>query len=48
MRSFCSEFGLSPISRMRLVIDKEDAGEADLMNLLSRPREKRTLPAVVN
>jgi P27 family predicted phage terminase small subunit len=48
MRSFCSEFGLSPISRMRLVIEKEDVGEADLMELLSRPREKRTPPVVLN
>ena len=43
MRSFCSEFGLSPVSRMRLAIEKEDGGDADLMELLTRPREKRTV-----
>lgn len=47
MRSFCAEFGLSPVSRMRLVIDKEDASEADLLELLGQPREKRTPPIVV-
>jgi P27 family predicted phage terminase small subunit len=47
MRAFCSEFGLSPVSRMRLAIDKEDAGEADLLELLGRPREKRPVPTTV-
>jgi P27 family predicted phage terminase small subunit len=46
MRSFCSEFGLSPISRIRLAIEMEDDGEAELQELLSRPREKRT-PSIV-
>ena len=46
MRSFCSEFGLSPVSRMRLAIEKEDVGEADLLELLGRPREKKP-PGVV-
>jgi P27 family predicted phage terminase small subunit len=47
MRAFCSEFGLSPVSRIRLSIEKEDGGEADLLELLGRPREKRTPPIVV-
>jgi P27 family predicted phage terminase small subunit len=47
MRSFCSEFGLSPVSRVRLSIEKEDSGDADLLELLGRPREKRTPPIVV-
>ena len=47
MRSFCSEFGLSPVSRIRLAIEKEDAGEADLLELLGRPREKRMPPVPV-
>jgi P27 family predicted phage terminase small subunit len=46
MRAFCSEFGLSPVSRIRLSIEKEDGGEADLLELLGRPREKRTPPLV--
>jgi P27 family predicted phage terminase small subunit len=46
MRSFCSEFGLSPVSRIRLSIGKEDGGDADLLELLGRPREKRT-PQIV-
>ena len=47
MRSFCSEFGLSPVSRMRLAVEKEDVGEADLLELLGRPRETRTMSVVV-
>ena len=47
MRAFCSEFGLSPVSRIRLSIEKEDGGEADLLELLGRPREKRTPPEMV-
>jgi P27 family predicted phage terminase small subunit len=43
MKSFCSEFGLSPVSRLRLVIENQDDGEADLLELLGRPREKRTV-----
>jgi phage terminase small subunit len=46
MRSFCTEFGLSPVSRMRLAVEKEDVGEADLLELLGRPRENRA-PLVV-
>jgi P27 family predicted phage terminase small subunit len=46
MKAFCGEFGLSPVSRTRLAIQKLDDGEADLMELLSRPREKRTPPIV--
>ncbi len=45
VRAFCSEFGLSPVSRTRLAIGK-DAGpkEDDLMSLLMRPREKKPAP----
>lgn len=41
VRAFASEFGLSPVSRTRLAIEKKDDGEADLMALLSQTREKR-------
>jgi phage terminase small subunit len=47
MKAFCSEFGLSPVSRTRLAVDKLDDGEADLLELLGRPREKRIPPVVV-
>ena len=47
MRSFCSEFGLSPVSRIRLAVEKQDDGEADLLELLARPRAKRTPPLIV-
>jgi P27 family predicted phage terminase small subunit len=47
MKAFCGEFGLSPVSRTRLAVDKLDDGDADLMELLGRPREKRTPPIVV-
>ena len=38
MRSFCSEFGLSPVSRTRLSIEREDSSEDDLMRILMQPR----------
>jgi P27 family predicted phage terminase small subunit len=41
VRSFCSEFGLSPVSRTRLAMEKPDTGESDLMAMLSAPREPR-------
>jgi P27 family predicted phage terminase small subunit len=46
MRAFCSEFGLSPVSRMRLAIEKDDDGEVDLMELLTQPRAKRLPPVI--
>jgi P27 family predicted phage terminase small subunit len=48
MKAFCSEFGLSPISRTRLAIEKSPAEEDDLMAILSQPRErKQPLPPEV-
>ena len=41
MRAFCSEFGLSPVSRTRPVVDKPDDGEDELMEILSQPRERK-------
>lgn len=41
LKAFCSEFGLSPVSRTRLAIDKSGTEQADLMTLLSGPREPR-------
>lgn len=38
VKMFCSEFGLSPVSRTRLTIEKKDDGEAELRNLLTKPR----------
>lgn len=38
VRAFCSEFGLSPVSRTRLAIGKENNSEDDLVKLLSQPR----------
>ena len=35
---FCSQFGLSPVSRTRLTIEKKDDGEKELLALLSKPR----------
>ena len=42
MRAFCSEFGLSPVSRTRLAIEKPTVGEDDLLEILSRAREPKT------
>jgi P27 family predicted phage terminase small subunit len=47
VKGFCSEFGLSPVSRTRLTIEKKDTGEADLAAILSAPRVPRP-PATVN
>jgi P27 family predicted phage terminase small subunit len=41
LRSFCSEFGLSPISRTRLSIERADNGEDDLMKVLLQPRPQK-------
>ena len=51
VRSFCSEMGLSLVSRTRLSIDKNEKVE-DLAAILSRPREPRptvqsTVPPVI-
>ena len=38
LRAFCSEFGLSPVSRTRLAIERADDGDRELMAILSAPR----------
>jgi P27 family predicted phage terminase small subunit len=42
MKAFCSEFGLSPVSRARLFVERREADGEDLMALLAQPRERRT------
>lgn len=42
VRSFCSEFGLSPVGRQRLAVEAPDTSREDLLELLSRPRTPRT------
>jgi P27 family predicted phage terminase small subunit len=44
LKAFCSEFGLSPVSRTRLAIEKPTAGEDDLLEILSQPRERKPKP----
>lgn len=46
VRSFCSEFGLSPVSRQRLTIETPEKETDDLMALLSKPRERRPITTV--
>jgi P27 family predicted phage terminase small subunit len=46
VRGFCSEFGLSPLSRTRLTIEKPDTSSQDLMEMLTQPREPRKPPSV--
>ena len=41
LKAFCSEFGLSPVSRTRLAIDKADDGDDELVEILSQPRERK-------
>lgn len=38
VKAFCSEFGLSPVSRTRLAIEKKPDEETDLMKFLSGSR----------
>jgi phage terminase small subunit len=42
LRAFCSEFGLSPVSRTRLAIDKPADDEDELLEILSQPRDRKT------
>lgn len=44
VRGFCSEFGFSPVSRTRLAIEKPDTSMEDLMEALSRPRDRGAKP----
>lgn len=45
VKALCSEFGLSPVSRQRLSIEKKDEVESgDLMSILSQPRAPRPAP----
>lgn len=46
VRAFCSEFGLSPVSRTRLTLEKKDNSAEELMELLNRPREKKEKPSI--
>lgn len=42
VKMFCSEFGLSPVARMRVKIEKDEKAAADdLAEILSRPRAPR-------
>lgn len=41
VHSFCSEFGLSPVSRTRLTVNGAGDGQEDLLKLLSQPREAK-------
>lgn len=45
VRSFCSEFGLSPVSRTRLSVDNKDK-LPDLSEILNKPREPKTAEIV--
>jgi P27 family predicted phage terminase small subunit len=46
MRSFCSEFGLSPVSRTRLSSEKSPDKGQDLLALLSLPRGPKSTSVV--
>lgn len=41
VKAFCSEFGLSPVARTRLTIEKRDTSEAEMQAALSKPRVQR-------
>jgi len=46
-RQFASEFGLSPVSRTRLEVERNDSSGGDLGKVLSGPRAQRA-PVTVN
>jgi P27 family predicted phage terminase small subunit len=46
VRAFCSEFGLSPVSRTRLAVEKPDSGADDLAKILMQPRAPRQTTTV--
>jgi P27 family predicted phage terminase small subunit len=41
LKAFGSEFGLSPVSRTRLAIDKPVDAEDELLEILSQPRQRK-------
>jgi P27 family predicted phage terminase small subunit len=41
LKAFCSEFGLSPVSRTRLAIDKPADSDDELLQILAQPRERQ-------
>lgn len=48
MKAFCSEFGLSPVSRTRLSIEKKDDDAVDdLMKALTQPRGRAAISSLV-
>jgi len=46
VRAFCSEFGLSPVSRTRLAVEKQSSAMEDLAEILSQPRVPRQTTTV--
>jgi P27 family predicted phage terminase small subunit len=48
LRAFCSEFGLSPVSRTRLAVDKPADGDDELVAILSQPRERKEPTETIN
>lgn len=44
LKAFCSEFGLSPVSRTRLAVEKPPDGDDELLEILSQPRERKQPP----
>jgi P27 family predicted phage terminase small subunit len=46
VRAFCSEFGLSPVSRTRLAVERQESTD-DLASLLSQPRERKPTTGLV-
>jgi P27 family predicted phage terminase small subunit len=44
VKAFCSEFGLAPVPRTRLTIEKSDGGDKALIEALSQPRQSPQMP----
>lgn len=47
LKMFCSEFGLTPVSRTRLAIEKPADGDDELLEILSQPREAKPSTEVI-
>lgn len=48
VKAFFTEFGLTPVSRLRLSIEKPNDAQDDLAKLLSQPRTRNSSANLVN
>jgi len=47
LKAFCSEFGLSPVSRTRLATETPADADDELLEILSQPRDRKESTEVI-